>query len=195
VKENINKDLFRVNLLGVYYYFHRYLQDNNDEHLKEMSAKIDKLNKYKVNSFQYYMFTSAYIFLKYKDIQGAIEILDECKKQYGDENDVVFMEAFLDLYSGNISKSYKKFNNVCKKNITPDKIYSFEELMKGILKMEPLEHHLNLGLGMINYEIKKNNTLAEKYYKEFLKTSRFEIDKPIEVDIYLKLANIKNMTM
>ena len=81
------------------------------------------------------------------------------------------------------------------RNITPNKIYNFEELMKGVVRMQPNEYHLNLGLGMINYEIRKNNTMAEKYYKEFLKTTRFEIDKPIELDIYLKLSNIKNITI
>jgi len=195
IKNYINKDLFKVNLLGIYYYFHRYLEKNEEFYLIEMSKKIDEINKYKSNSFHYYIFTAVYVFLKHKNTNEALEILEECKKYYRDENNLVLMEAFLDLYSGRISNSYKKFNSVCKRNITPEKIYNFEELMKGMVRMEPTEYHLNLGLGMINYEIRKNNTLAEKYYKDFLKTSKYQIDKPIELDIYLKLSNIKNMTI
>ena len=195
IKSSINKDLFKVNLLGIYYYFHKYLEKNEEYFLIEMSKRIDGINKYKSNSFQYYIFTAIYIFLKYKDTKQALEVLEECKIYYRDENNLVLMEAFLDLYSGRISNSYRKFNSVCKRNITAEKIYNFEELMKGIVRMEPIEYHLNLGLGIINYEIRKNNTLAEKYYKEFLKTSKYQIDKPIELDIYLKLANIKNITI
>ena len=113
--------------------------------------------KYLPNEYGVKLFQSLWYFIDGRQIDKCRNVLRKCRHKDGIK-DVVYLYnlAFIEAYSGNLSKVRKLYSTITNRYIDPNTLAQIEASMCTVLKLEPNIVQLHFCLGIINWKVKND---------------------------------------
>lgn len=156
-----------------------WVLDNDPKYINEIGenlASIDETRKKTQTSVLH--LEAIYLFLKDRDIDGAIKII--LKIKHMESALWCYNIAFLEAYRGNLKLAIRYYRKASSREIEASVITQVEDFLCWIIKEEPDKYHLYYCLGFFNWKTKGDNLRAIKDFENFLnscKPNEYEIEK------------------
>jgi hypothetical protein len=112
------------------------------------------------------------LFLKNRDVKGALAVLKKCKKIL--DGAWHYSLGFLHAYSGDLKKAIQQYRNAMTLPVELPVIAEIEEFICWVLDVEPHRYQLHYCLGFLNWKIKGDKLQAIKDLNTFLSLGRKE---------------------
>lgn len=166
-----------------------YIYKNN---LDEMNYFIKIIQKYKPNNYDAHLLKSIYFFLKFRDVESALDEINKAKNK--SDTAWLYSKAFLSAYhEENLTKVYHIYQQAFKGSVEPIVPIEVEEFILNILEKEVEKIQLWYCLGLINFFKKEDYLLANEYFKKFIslaKKKNLFLDSIIHAKNYLDKIKI-----
>lgn len=146
---------------------HRYSMKRDKRALEELEKILDKLQARYPHDHSAHHSRAFIAFVLHRDIETTRKELDACSSQ--EESQVLFSQAFLDAYEGDLQAAYKKYRKAFEITL-PTLIVPLqvEEFIQIVIDEEPERTDLYYCLGLVNYRSKCDLDAATRDFQKFL---------------------------
>jgi len=157
-------------LAARFYYVSKRNRDMNK--VKEYSQKAIQYNPQICNAH----LSLAVCFFFEKNLPLALREVKKAKKILPRDGAVRYSEAFLYFYNCNFSKAEIAYKKALKTSTPSPTILEVELFITDVLEQEPDKTYLHYPLGLINYRVKEDYTLAIEYFEKFVDSCKDDPD-------------------
>lgn len=168
-------------------HYNAFVKTRDTEHIFKMEPFLKKINELDPGNYSGRMYRAMFYFFN-----------DEIKKAILEFKDIKsigiawrYSLGFLLAYEGDIDGALQNYRKLFYEDVGIN-VIDIEIFISEALEKKPEKIQLIFFLGLINYKIKKDSSLAKKYFNQFISEPKSSIDFPKLFGLakkYLKVIN------
>lgn len=171
LKQRIPVRLAEINQTRALISVRRWAKTHDLAEITEMGHYLGRIPA-SYDEYEVCLLRSIFLFLKGRDVKGAVAALKKCKKI--PDGTWLYNLGFLHAYRGDLKKAIQQYRNAMTFSIEPPVIAEIEEFLCWVLDVEPLKYQLYYCLGFLNWKIKGDKSQAIRDFETFLSLGRAE---------------------
>ncbi len=166
LKQRVPQRLAEINHARASIACNRWVKTRDPIDMEAVGQHLDRIPQFYANDYGVLLLKSIFLFVKYRDVKGAIAALKKCKGV--SEGTWQYNLGFLYAYINDLKRAIQRYRNAMDLPIEPQTVAQIEEFICWLLGEEPQKYQLHYCLGFINWKIKGDKTQAIKDFEAFL---------------------------
>ena len=166
LKQRVPQRLAEINHARASIACNRWVKTRDPINMEAVGYHLDRIPSIYANDYGVLLLKSIFLFIKHRDIKGAMAALKKCKGV--SEGTWLYNLGFLYAYINDLKRAIQRYRNAMDLPIEPQTIAQIEEFICWLLGEEPQKYQLHYCLGFINWKIKGDKTQAIKDFEAFL---------------------------
>ena len=146
--------------------YERWRNTRDPSDMATMGRHLDSIPSAHANQYNVLLVKSICLFVRDRDIKGAMAVLKKCKGQ--PDGTWLYNLAFLHAYIGDLRGAIRRYRGATKLRVGERTIADVEEFMCWLLEEEPEKYQIYYCLGFMNWKAKGDSTQAVRDFEAFL---------------------------
>jgi len=187
LRERVQLNLAIVHIVQARLAYLKWRSTKDSHLLDEMIEHIEEVQRISPDYYDVWLLRAIYLFVKHRDVIGALKEIDRCKVIGGLGTAWIYFEAFLLAYRGDMIESRRIYLSLLHVPFESRIVLEAEQFIESVLDEEPDKIQLHFNLGIINHHAKGDDKQAEVHFRRFLSETedgRFEQQRRI-TNMYL----------
>jgi hypothetical protein len=188
---NVRSRLVQVHSQQIINASQSFTKERQQSDLERMEACAQKLLEYDPGNVLGHQTLAIAAFLLRRDIAAARRSLSAC--QAYDDASLIYSDAFLHGYEGDLDKAYRAYRNAVKAPLSDASVpIQCEEFIQYVLDSEPEKYWLYFCLGLLNSRCKNDAEAATRDFEIFVaRDIEKQFAKQVEIVVTKWLPDLK----